>query len=127
MPDKKIMYKGSNRKTIFVTDQAKIELHTAALYGSFPVKTKRARREAKKLFKKQKQTPAGWYQLYKMETGISMKPTLPAHVVAWLALIDEHAKKMFKRPYDHLTDKQKSQVHESFNTGAESGKRETIH
>jgi hypothetical protein len=127
MPDKKRDWTHSTRKKLFVADEAKIELYTAVKYGSFPVKTKRARRRAKKLFKKQKQVPQGWYQLYKMTSTIGMNPTLPAHVVAWFALIDEHAKKMFKRPYDQLDDKKKTLVHESFNTGAESGKRETIH
>ncbi len=81
--------------------------------------TKRARRQAKKLFPKQRHTPWG-YTRY----GHYQKPELPPNVKAWLFELDTHALNMFRKPYHKLKSVQQSKIFEDMNT---QGPRETVH
>ena len=71
--------------------------------------TKRARRLAKKLFKKQKHSLGG-YTRHEYQ-----KPVLPPEIIRWYKELDERAQKLFKRNYSNLKDHEKSKLHNSMN------------
>jgi hypothetical protein len=73
--------------------------------------TKRARRQAKKLFKKKKHSPWG----YTRDTPQIQVHT--QHALRWLAELDEQSQKLFSKNYSNLKDKDKTRVHESMNEG----------
>src|SRR5580692_10087291 len=83
--------------------------------------TKRSRRAAKKLFKKTKHSPWGYTRFPHYQ-----QPELPPEVLAHQARVNEHAMKMFKRPYFKLTSQQQTKVFEDFNGGEKPVKKETI-
>ena len=79
-----------------------------------PALTFRARRMAKKCFKKLKQGPAGMTLLYKLGTSIDSNPEPTPRLKAEWAYLDMRSMEMFKKKYDNLTTRQQAKLIESF-------------
>jgi hypothetical protein len=82
--------------------------------GMQPATTYRARRLAKKRFKKGKQVPAGYTLLYKLGTTIDSNPQPTERLKAEWAYLDMRSMEMFKKKYDSLTTRQQAKLIESF-------------
>jgi hypothetical protein len=78
--------------------------------------THRARRIAKKRFKKEKQIPRGLYLQYTIYTSINTKNlVLPPHVVKQQELIQMVAQHLFHKNYDKLISSQQTKVFDYLN------------
>lgn len=81
------------------------------LFGLPPI-SKRAKRAARKQFKKNKQVPNGYRLEYTMTLSAGINHSTPDIVKRQWDALDEVAEKLFHKKYFSLKSNEKSKVHE---------------